>query len=282
MEAGATTLETLLVEVNAAARSRWPGFDLPVDVFLPYLAERLKPGAEGLEGALRAVNASDLYLACGCAEGVPAALEAFDAAFLGDIDATVTSLRAPGALADEVKQLVRMKLFVAEPGARPRIGDYAGHGDLRTWFRVVAVRTLLSLLRKGQREIALADEEIFDLVAQVDDPGLALLKRRFRAELKTAFEEAVRSLGARPRNLLRQQLLDGLTIDDLGRLYRVHRVTAARWVKAAREQVGAETRRQLVERTGLSGDDLDQMIADIRSQLDLSLERVLASSRRGI
>lgn len=62
------------------------------------------------------------------------------------------------------------------------------------------------------------------------DPELSHLKATFAAEFKFALTLAIDELSVRDRNLLRQSVLDGLTIDQLGKLYRVHRATAARWV----------------------------------------------------
>ncbi len=83
-------------------------------------------------------------------------------------------------------------------------------------------------------------------------------------------------IAPRQRNLLRQHLLDGLTIDELGVIYQVHRVTAARWLTAARADLWAHTRRRLRQTLGVSDESIGAMLDDIRSTLDLSIERALA------
>jgi hypothetical protein len=63
----------------------------------------------------------------------------------------------------------------------------------------------------------------------------------------------------RARNLLRQHVLDGLTIDELARLYRAHRATCARWLADARSELALHTRRHLVT-ASLPGDEVDSVL----------------------
>jgi RNA polymerase sigma-70 factor (ECF subfamily) len=100
-----------------------------------------------------------------------------------------------------------------------------------------------------------------------------------RALFKESFAAAVAALSPRERTLLRQHLLDGLTVDALAPLYRVHRATAARWLAAVREKVLQATRAELAVRAGLRGEALTGLLSAIRSRLDLSLSRVLGTQR---
>ena len=82
----------------------------------------------------------------------------------------------------------------------------------------------------------------------------------------------------RQRNLLRQHILDELTIDDLARLYRVHRATCARWLADARADLGKHTRKKLVVALGLANkDDMDSMLRFLDSDIELSISKILMS-----
>jgi RNA polymerase sigma-70 factor (ECF subfamily) len=146
---------------------------------------------------------------------------------------------------------------------------------LTAWVRVVATREAARMLPRARRELSAADEELAGLIAPDDDPEVGYLKRLYRDEFKLAFTAAVDALEARDRLLLRQHALDGLSIDQLGALHDVHRATAARWVEAAREAVLTGTHRELVRRLRLSRTELASVMRLIRSQLDVSLPRLL-------
>lgn len=264
----------MLANKLESARVAWPEVALDDAHVVPYLAVRLGPG-EDMVAALVALHVDDLYLACGCALGHRDALAAFETAMFREVDTTVAAMRAPAALADDIKQWLRQKLFVAEGTTVPRIADYAGTGELRTWFRVIAARAIISELRKTRREVSSPDDALDGLRAPGADSELLLIRQQYQADFKVAFEAAVEQLAPRQRNLLRQQLVDGLTVDEIAAIYRAHRVTVARWLAKARKDVWSATRSALVARLQLTSSELEAALREIRSQLDLSLSRVL-------
>ena len=86
------------------------------------------------------------------------------------------------------------------------------------------------------------------------DLELDFLKQRYQQDFKEAFILALRGLTVRERNLLRQRFIYGLSLDELGALYRVNRATTARWVVQAREEVLADIFAQVLglERVGVA------------------------------
>jgi RNA polymerase sigma-70 factor (ECF subfamily) len=109
-----------------------------------------------------------------------------------------------------------------------------------------------------------------------DDPELTYLKAVYRTAFREAFAAAIGSLEARDKSLLRQHLVDGLTIDELAPIYGVHRATAARWVASARELLLQRVRREFAERARVSDRELRSVLRLVESRLDLTLQRLLA------
>ena len=105
---------------------------------------------------------------------------------------------------------------------------------------------------------------------------MRVLKDRCRGDLRAAFAVALGELEPRERTLLRQHYLDGLGIDALAPLHRVHRATCARWIEAAREKILRRVKSHLRDALDLPPSDLDSAIVLVQSQLDLSLSRHLA------
>jgi RNA polymerase sigma-70 factor (ECF subfamily) len=266
-------LEPLLERAVAQARAAWPRIPYPPEIFVADLAARL-PADTSLAAHLDTLPAADVYLAYACARALPAAIRAFEEHLIPVIRPALARIGAqPDAIA-EVEQRLRERLLVGTADRPPAAGTYAGFGALAAWVRVSALREYYGLAREGQRWQQLEDDE---LTAQLDDaaPGvgseLGFLKAQYRPHFRAALTEAMTCLDARERNLLRQHYLDGLQVDQLGALYRVHRVTASRWLAAARNAVLAHTRRLLVARLDIDADEFDSIVRLIRSQLDLSL-----------
>jgi RNA polymerase sigma-70 factor, ECF subfamily len=219
---------------------------------------------------------AELELARACARGDAAALAAFDERYLRAVGDALASMKLGAATVDEVRQLVRTKLLVGEDGAPPRIVEYAGHGTLLGLVKVMAVRTAVSLLRKTRREVSGA--ELGELPTPGHDPELAFMKQHYRDAFKSAFEAAVAALGDHERNLLRLHHVGGMTLDELGRMYGVHRATVVRSLARARTQLLAATRRGLEERLQADRSEVESIIGLLQSRFEVSVARMLASS----
>jgi RNA polymerase sigma-70 factor (ECF subfamily) len=103
---------------------------------------------------------------------------------------------------------------------------------------------------------------------------LALLKGRDRDHVRAALEATILALPARERTLLRMHHVDGYTLDRLATIHHVHRATVARWLAAARAQIVEGVRDRLGAALRLSPAEIDRLVADVDSQLELSLSRL--------
>jgi RNA polymerase sigma-70 factor (ECF subfamily) len=140
--------------------------------------------------------------------------------------------------------------------------------------RVIAARTLARRIQRERREVALEDEMI-DVLTPAIDPAVAFLREHYRPEVDAAFRAAIATLADRSRAVLRYHLIDGWSIDQIGALYRVHRATAARWLTAARDELGARIRLGLAERLAIPESQVDSIVALVTSRIEISLERLL-------
>jgi RNA polymerase sigma-70 factor, ECF subfamily len=269
-------LEAVLQELFARGRAAWPALDVPVEAFAHHLAAVCEPG-EGAVDQLRALKAEDLYLACGCALGVPAAVAVLDDVYLRQVKVFLGRTKSTPDFIDDALQALRMRLLVASAGATPKITEYSGRGALTSWLRVVAVRVAVDLQRGADERPREDDEEAVEALAAHVDPELSYLKERYRTEFKEAFQVAFAELTSKQRNILRLHLIDGLSIDQIGVILGVHRSTAARWIALTREAILAHAQRLLEERLRLRPGEFESLARLLHSQLDISITRLLTS-----
>jgi RNA polymerase sigma-70 factor (ECF subfamily) len=261
-EALAAALAALAARVRGAH-----GVQVDAGTFAQYVAARLPPPASPAD--LTALHADDLYLACACASGVPGALEAFDRRFLGgDLDRALARITSAAPVVEEVRQQLRVKLFVGEAGPG-KIIDYTGRGPLAGWVRVAAVRTALNLVTRQAPDTPASSEE--EPLLGVADPETEYLKTQHRAEFEQAFRAALSTLSVEQRQLLRLHYVDGLTLAQIGRLRQVHESTISRKLLGARDQLLTETRRALSAELHLGQAEVDSLMGRVMSRADVTL-----------
>lgn len=286
----ASTLSTLVPdpagvhidELVRSARVAWPTVDLCPEQFLAHLVRHL-PGNVPVETALAQLHTDDLYLARACALGDRHALLAFEQHCMSGLETALARYRAFTDLVAEVKQRVRERVLVRD--ASPcGIESFSGRGDLRGWIRIIAVREAIDLTqqvrRRAQRETCVDDDTLLHAYVTPGNPELEDVKARYAEEFQHAFSAALRGLPARDQTWLRQHIIDGLSIDQLGALYRVHRATAARHLQRIRIAVLAATRERLASRLQVRPSELDSILRLIRSRLHVTLRWLVRRRRR--
>jgi RNA polymerase sigma-70 factor (ECF subfamily) len=256
----------------------WPSVQLSPEHFVAHLARHV-PAGFPIETALGQMHTEDLYLAHACALGDENAVLAFEQHCLHGLESALSRYRAFSDIVAEVKQRVRERVLVSDSGP-PRIDGFSGRGDLRGWVRVMAVREAICLVRQCRREASADDDTLLHAFVTPGDAKLEHVKAHYVEEFKQAFSAALRSLSARDQTLLRQHVLDGATIDQLGALYHVHRATAARNLQRVRLAVLGATRERLASRLEVRPSELDSILRLIRSRLHVTL-RALVRRRRG-
>lgn len=268
----APALESALAAFVARARATRSALSIDATALCAFVGARLAAGAG--EDALAELFAGDLALAAGCVRGEPAALRIFEAEHMSAVDGVLARLRLDDDVLAEAKQQVRGKLLTGTP---PKMAEYSGRGELRSWLHATATRTALNILRSRRRELRADDEQLLALPAGGDDPETHLLRERYGAEFKLAFAEALASLTARQRVLIKRHFVDGLTTDRLGALYRVHRVTALRWLTTTRVLLAKRTQAALWRRLGLQRAEFESVVRLVQSQLDFSIRELLGA-----
>lgn len=262
-------LEQSLAAACDTARAAWPQLALEPADFVAYLAERVPEDADPVD-ALERLHLTDLYLACACASGAATAISAFEEHVAASLGHAFGRMRLSPAAAEELRQALREQLFVGTAGGPPLIKSYSGRGQLRGWLRIIAARAAGRMIDRGNRELLLTNSVLGGLAPPTLDPELEHLKATYRAEFAEAFQAALASLTARERNLLAQHYLDGLSIDEIGLIYGVHRATIARWLARARTDLLKRTRSALMRRLRIDRSGFESIMRLIESQLPVS------------
>jgi RNA polymerase sigma-70 factor (ECF subfamily) len=219
----------------------------------------------------------DLYLAIACADGDAAAIACLDRELLCDVEHVARRLRATPDQAAEARSQLSRVLLVDEPGRAAGLRDYAGRGNLRAYIRVIVTRDLIKMIQRGRRETPDLDEEILARLGTQHDPEISMLRAQYHGVVNDALRDAIAKLDDRTRALLRYQIVDGWTVDQVAEVYGVHRATAARWMVVARATLAEVIRAELAARLEIDADEVASIIRLVQSRVDVSLDRLLGT-----
>ncbi|MFT3713634.1 MAG: sigma factor-like helix-turn-helix DNA-binding protein [Archangium sp.] len=261
--------ERILVELHQQGVNAWPAIDLPLLRFSAHVEAVSK--AELSLDELAKLSGEGLTLAAACLERQSAAISIFESVYLAPLSRVLQKLDGGPEIAADVLQRLRAQFFAPTADARSSFLAYSGGGALAVWLKVVAVREAQKLRRGAVTSHLVSDDALSAMPTPEADPELRFMKLQHRAHFKVCFQDALAALGKRERSVLRMSLVEGLSIDDIGKVYDVHRATAARWLTSAREQLVNDCRAKLAARLNVSEAELDELMGSAQSNLSISL-----------
>ncbi len=268
-------------QAAGAAEAEWAGCRLPPGVFTERLLAAVR--AEGGDPilVLEKLHVADLYLAHACALRVPGALEAFAAKHLSRVDEYVRRFRGAAIQGADVRRDLEDALLLGKKGSEPRIGQYTGRGPLSRFVATAARNAALTLLRRRAQEPMLDVDAVASQLVFPPDSTRRLVDSRLDSALRAAVSASLSSLDRRQRTIVRLHLSESVPLTQIARMLKVHQSTVSRALDAAIAHLYAGIRRELREVHGLDDAEMESIVRDVRSQVELSLSRILRDTGVG-
>lgn len=204
---------------------------------------------------------SDVALAAACLAKDEAALAQLESGPLSEARVHLATLGFPPHAVDEAIQRGRAKLIVE--GA---LAGYRGRGPLATFVRTTIVRLAIDDQRVVHRDVEVSEL----LAASCVDPELEYMRSLYGEQLVAAVREAWAALAPHERYILSLRIFDGMEIDDVARIYNIHRATAGRRTAAARASLISQTRASLKKRLSVGDTTLDSILRIITTSVQLA------------
>lgn len=249
--------DAILAELTAA----WPRTRWDVARIEPHVT---RVDAAALEGPHR----TDLLWAWACIEGDGDAVAALEA---GPVAAARDHLQRLGfavAVSEDAARRGVAKLVIAD-GAPAGLAAYRGRGPLSAFVRTTIVRLAID----DQRRPPMMND-IGELVASTSpDPELEYMRKLYAEHLAGAVRTAWERLAAHERFLLSLRIYEAMSIEDIARVYGIHRTSAARRAAVARAALITHTRTALRERLDVGDDTLDSILRIVTTSVQLPLDQ---------
>jgi RNA polymerase sigma-70 factor (ECF subfamily) len=265
-------LDEALADGCARARATFPQLAWDDDAFVGYLARTVKSAEPA---ALATLAIEDLFLAGACLANVPGAVEAFRARYRETIRSTAGRM-VPAGDVDELEQHLLDQMLLGSVTTAPKIGGFAGRAPLDRWIAVAAQRAALMWLREHRTEARARSAAAREPSADAHlHPETAFLKQQYRDDFRQAMAAALERLPERDRTVLRMHLVNGISLDKIGKMFGVSQPTVSRWLGAAREAVREDMKKVLGARLGSSSGEIASLAGMVASGLDLSMSVIL-------
>ncbi|HEY5957693.1 MAG TPA: sigma-70 family RNA polymerase sigma factor [Polyangiaceae bacterium] len=253
-------------EMHIAGTVRWPSIHVTFEEFRIHFERAVLSKQLGVEYCR---YPADFYLCCACAAGDRIALGVFEQQASELVRGVVARMCRDKDMVCETLQEFWNKVLV---GPEARVRDYTGSGPLLAWLQVAATRAALDRLRK-QRGASSRETELEEsFVDQAFGPETMLVLAKYRQPFREALRQAIARLSPKERNLLRMHVAGRCTIDQIGRVYNVHRATAARWLERAKLEVIRSVRAELaISGPMLTDSEFQSIVRVVGSELDVGV-----------
>ena len=262
-------LQALYVRGCAAHRD----IDIADVAFAAHLGRCAAPVEAAGDGA--DVHAEDLFLCCAALAGNGLAVEELRRANRPVLAGYLRHIDAAPSFVDEIEQRLWDALLVGTVEVPPKLAGYAGRGPLAGWLGVTAQRLALMQRRSEAAEDRAADRAGVEAELLAADPELVFVKNHLRDRFKHALNGGLEALPDRERMIYRLHVVDGLSLDRIGKIYGVAQSTVSRWMSSARDRIVAEAKRVLRDEMHIAPEEYESMARLLASQLDLSVSRLL-------
>lgn len=242
------------------------------------------------------LQANDLFLALACSVGNERAWWEFDQQHRSYMERVARHLAKTEIDASEVVDAVYVELYgtrVVDGERVSKFALYSGRGSLRGWLRTVIWHAVVDQHRAGHGEVSLDEmtENIGEGAAHanfaIDNPTgedaaeSELIRSRYRAATVASLAEAMASLDAHERLLLKYYHVDGLKLREISRLAenessplrdwfqrrsqtreakpdaKVYESTVMRWLEKSYAIIQQRFRDELSSKHGLSAKEIE-------------------------
>ena len=237
-----TRCESVMDEIFARCAENAPNFGVAVDCFKDSLRKSVRkflgksPETATIEEVcefLRQIQADDLFLALGCANGSERAWWEFDQHHRAYLERVARHLARTDIDAQEVVDTVYVELYgtrVVDGERVSKFATYSGRGSLRGWLRTVIWHSLVDLHRASHDEVSL--DEMTENVGESythasfadaqlggeDDMIDRIARERYRKATLSSIENAFASLDNHEKLLLLYYHVENLKLREIARL----------------------------------------------------------------
>ena len=284
--------------VSRADNSRGLGVDEISQRVTPAVEKYLLRDGDATAGEIGSfvdeIHANDLCLIVACERNDEKAWEDLVANFDGVVKSAARKIAANTEDADDLASSIWAELYGLKQGEdgtrKTKLAYYSGRGSLGGWLRAIISQMAVDRFRKESRMVQIEEPREFEILAEessnnshgpqvvshAENPEEIFSDKQSSDDVAEALAEAVASLEAEDRLILKMYYFDDLKLKDIAAVFGYHEATASRKLVRVQNDIRKTVEKCLKTRHGWSDSEVKRHLSDTAAGLGISFEKMFA------
>ena len=284
--------------VSRADNSRGLGVDEISQRVTPAVEKYLLRDGDATAGEIGSfvdeIHANDLCLIVACERNDEKAWEDLVANFDGVVKSAARKIAANTEDADDLASSIWAELYGLKQGEdgtrKTKLAYYSGRGSLGGWLRAIISQMAVDRFRKESRMVQIEEPREFEILAEessnnshgpqvvshAENPEEIFSDKQSSNDVAEALAEAVASLEAEDRLILKMYYFDDLKLKDIAAVFGYHEATASRKLVRVQNDSRKTVEKGLKTKHGWSDGEVKRYLSDTAAGLGISFEKMFA------
>ena len=258
------------------------------------LRDNARPEHSEIKAFIDEIRADDLCLVIACERGDEKAWEDLVANFDSTVKSAARKFASNSEDTEDLASSIWAELYGlrvdADGNKKSKLAYYSGRGSLAGWLRAVVSQLAVDQFRKQSKFVQIEENREFEnlaneasentnnhVVSHADNPEEILTEKQTSGDVSAAVREAIASLEAEDRLILKLYYFDDLKLKDIANTFGYHEATASRKLVRVQGDIRKSVERSLREQHGWTDGEVKRYLSDTASKLGLNLEKLFAA-----
>ena len=240
------------------------------------------------------VHADDLCLIVACERNNEKAWEDLVTNFDSVVKSAARKIASNAEDADDLASSIWAELYGLKQGddgkRKTKLAYYSGRGSLGGWLRAIISQMAVDRFRKESRMVQIEEPREFEILAEessnnshgehvvshAENPEEIFTEKQSSQDVAGALAEAIASLDAEDRLILKMYYFDDLKLKDIAAVFGYHEATASRKLVRVQNEIRKSVEKGLKTKHGWSDGEVKKHLADTAAGLGISFEKMFA------
>ncbi len=257
------------------------------------LRDNSRPELADIKAFIDEIRADDLCLVIACERGDEKAWEDLVANFDLTVKSAARKFASNTEDTDDLASSIWAELYGlrqdADGNKKSKLAYYSGRGSLAGWLRAVVSQLAVDQFRKQSKFVQIEENREFEnlaneasestnnhVVSHAHNPEEILTEKQTAADVSAAVHDAIKSLEAEDRLIMKLYYFDDLKLKDIANTFGYHEATASRKLVRVQTEIRKSVEKSLRDQHGWTDGEVKLYLSDTASKLGMSLEKLFA------